>query len=276
MSESEVSVVDFGTDATSAPLRRREYDCARNLAARNVPYCRETESKAVSCYESRLNNRIERDIGKRYLRAGSISLHYVVNDDSKFIISNPRIVAETLPGDLHERVVSQLAEFLPLNAVNQASPENPFFHEFTQVPCSFVSRELFMSSAIGSFKYGQSFMLSILPLHACIQQLPGDLCKHVIQEIQSKLSTIFSAKNIDVWTCEQLNAFLVHHLLLVPQFAISLVTKSVPPDQKKSWKRVCSQINIWHIQFRLKDTPKNVLFCPDMPENSPANVEELE
>lgn len=276
VAKNQNSIVEFGNVAISRPLKRREYNCTNNLKRRKTPYCRETEDHAVTCYEARLNKRIERDIGKRYLRAGSISIHYVVNDNSKCVISNPREVAETLPVELHEQIVSHCAKFLPLNPVNRSCPENQFFHDFTKTPYTSVSLELFMTSVLGSFKYGRSVMLSILGLQAAIQRLPAEICDAVLNLLLNRNVTNFLTADRNEWSWSQLDCFFAHYLLLVPEYCFSLIAPVIPPEAERAWTTIRTQVNLWRIQFLLEKKPDCIVFSTRMLDEPPGNILDLE
>jgi hypothetical protein len=259
-------VLQYGVERNPKTITKREYCRIKNLRRRDRPYDRQLERKQCASYEKRQNDLMERAMGKRFLKSGSVCMLYVLNDDRKAVLSNPPQINQLISTELHNKVLQEMAPFLASNPINRVCPDNPYFHQWNRIPVETVSVSRFVSSAISSFKHNINTTISLLSLYATVQRLHPLAHLFILNVLLQKHICKLKAAAVETWTNSQSVAFLTHLIVLYPDYLLNEVTETIHNDHQKKWKRVVEQARKWKMLHLLDGHIPEVTFHPNMVE----------
>lgn len=263
---NSTDVLEYG-DLKPKEVAFSESNPVGNLKKRSRPYCRQTEAHACMCFENRSNEMLERLMGLRYLKAGSICLCYVCNDDSKYALSNPAEIALEIPKRVHDENLRLLSGFLSSNPVNRFSPDNEFFHKFTGTPYNSLSASIFCASCICSFRDGERILLTLLSLYSIISRFDKNILLEKIFLLKPLNFSSFDVRNTELWSDRQVYVFMVYYLVQHPEFCLVAMNENMEESLFKLWNRVLKETKIWKSNNKITSTISPIIFFPEMDDN---------
>jgi hypothetical protein len=261
---SEPQLIDFSNQITKEHLRSNP-GCRSNLKKRMHPYDRVGEKKICGQYEFRENRHIRNRMGQRYLRAGSICLMYVLDDDRKTVLSNPLSVSRGVPHHVHESVFRRLAPFLETNPINRQCPDNPHFVNFNQLPIEQIPLKSFQQNAISSFVEGQAVLRCLLMVESAVSAMNNELQRLLLNYLQNvNVASIQIGGNVAELSIRECVVLATYASVLYPEYYFSEIRDTVSEQDHNMWDALVLEVRRWKRLFCVVGTGNEVTLYPGM------------
>jgi hypothetical protein len=252
-----------GNNTSNPRIRIYQGNRVKNLKSRTTPYDRVAENDNCTAYEGRENRKYRDAFGKRYLRAGSVIVCFVCDDNKTQIVSNPEIIGANVPPAITASVNEYLTQYLSTNPINIQSTENP--RNQRHHLCEIIRACVFVESAVNTFLSITGPHRSMLSVIDALQQFPEEYVSHIATTFQSRNLTKFRLScPVEELSTHQKYAWVLYSLLLHAEFMLAYVANSFVKTAPEEWNALYREISRWHAMYYIPDEIPLVLFDPGM------------
>lgn len=263
---SENLELNFGKGKVTQTTNLPVYNRKNNLKARKHPYNRILEKKNCKLYSARKNKQLSDHMGERFLKAGSVCICYVQDDDTKQIISNPPSFGHCVGEEVHSLVFSKLQQLLVTNPINRQCIDSPYYYQYSSTPVTKIGAKRFVTSAIKLFMIERNVYPLFSTIHFAMKRLSHESLLSALEVLQN-YECFMHAGNPTSWTNAQLVAFLTYSTVLYSQYYLTSAAPKSSSGEEKKWEKAMQKVAAWKSANEILGNRRNITFGPGMDDD---------